>query len=165
MDFDSQIPRQTASLDQLMQLGRTPVKVERLSEFLNFYPNRKNAQILLHGFLNGFKVNYDGPRVSNDCNNLISARDHESQLEETKLKEVVAGRIAGPFNHKPFVNLRLSPIGLVPKKMGGGVCYDTCRIPRVTASIHLLIQNFRQFSTHRSIKFCLPLVKLEKVLY
>jgi hypothetical protein len=64
MDFDSQIPRQTASLDQLMQLGRTPVKVERLSEFLNFYPNRKNAQILLHGFLNGFRVNYDGPKFS-----------------------------------------------------------------------------------------------------
>jgi hypothetical protein len=54
-----------------------------LSEFLKLYPNRKDAQILLHGFLNGFKVNYDGPRVSNDCNNLISARDHESQLEET----------------------------------------------------------------------------------
>jgi hypothetical protein len=121
MDFDSQIRRQTASLDQLIQLGRTPVKIEMLSEFLKPYPNRKVAQILLHGFLNGFKVNYDGPRVSNDCNNLISARDHESQLEETKLKEVVAGRIAGPFNHKPFVNLRLSPIGLVPKKMGGGV--------------------------------------------
>ena len=121
MNFDSQIPRQTANLDQLMQLGRTPVKVERLSQFLKLYPNRKNAQILLHGFLNGFRVNYDDPRVSNDCNNLISAKDHEYQLEECFLKEVVAGRIAGPFNHKPFVNLRLSPIGLVPKNDGGGV--------------------------------------------
>jgi hypothetical protein len=45
-----------------MQLGRAPVKVERLSEFLKLYPNRKNAQILLHGFLNGFRVNYDGPK-------------------------------------------------------------------------------------------------------
>jgi hypothetical protein len=121
MNFDSQIPRQTASLDQLMQLGRTPVKVERLSEFLKLYPNRKDALILLHGFLNGFRVNYDDRRVSNDCNNLISASDHESQLEEHFCKEVAAGRIAGPFNHKPFVNLRLSPIGLVPKKDGGGV--------------------------------------------
>jgi hypothetical protein len=121
MNFDSQIPRQTASLDQLMQLGRTPVKVERLSEFLKLYPNRKDALILLHGCLNGLRVNYDDPRVSNDCNNLISARDHESQLEEHFCKEVAAGRITGPFNHKPFVNLRLSPIGLVPIKDGGGV--------------------------------------------
>ena len=104
-----------------MQLGRTPVKVERLSEFLKLYPNRKDALILLHGFLNGFRVNYDDRRVSNDCNNLISASDHESQLEEHFCKEVAAGRIAGPFNHKPFVNLRLSPIGLVPKNDGGGV--------------------------------------------
>ena len=121
MYFDSQIPRQTPSLDQLMQLGRTPVKVERLLKFLKLYPNRKDAQIILHGFLNGFRVNYDGLRVSNDCNNLISAKDHEYQLEECFFKEVVAGRIAGPFNHKLFVNLRLYPIGLVPKKDGGGV--------------------------------------------
>ena len=72
-------------------------------------------------FVNGFRVNYDGPCFSNDCNNLISGRDHESQLEETNFKEVVAGRIAGPFIHKPFVYLRFSPIDLVPKKDGGGV--------------------------------------------
>ena len=121
MNFDSQIPRQTASLDQLMQLGRTPVKVERLSKVLKLYPNRKDALILLHGFSNDFRVNYDDPRVANDCNILISERDHESQLEEHFCKEeVVAGHIAGPFNHKPFVNLRLSPLGLVPRKDGGG---------------------------------------------
>ena len=79
--------RQTASLDQLVQLGRTPVKVERLSEYLNLYPNRKDAHISLHGFLNCFRVNYDGPRVSSDCNNLISAREHASQLEETFSKK------------------------------------------------------------------------------
>ena len=65
-------------------------------------------------------LNYDGTRVSNDCNKLISARDHESQLEQNIIKEVVAGRIEGTFDHKPLVNLRMSPIGLVPKKDGRG---------------------------------------------
>lgn len=102
-----------------MQLGRTPINISKLSEFLNLYPNRKHAQILLDGFSNGFRVNYEGPRVSTECNNLISAKDHEFQLGEKIIKEVNAGRIAGPFHRAPFANLRLSPVGLVPKKDGG----------------------------------------------
>ena len=32
------------------------------------------------------------------------------------LKEIEMGKIAGPFNERPFANLRLSPIGVVRKK-------------------------------------------------
>ncbi|CAC5393622.1 unnamed protein product [Mytilus coruscus] len=51
-----------------------------------------------------------------NCSNLISTKQHESELEEKIIKEIQAGRIAGPFKNKPFSNLRLSPIGLVAKK-------------------------------------------------
>jgi hypothetical protein len=33
-------------------------------------------------------------------------------------KELAMGRIAGPFSVPPFPTLRVSPIGLVPKKNG-----------------------------------------------
>ena len=32
------------------------------------------------------------------------------------MKQVEAGRIAGPFNEQPFENMRISPFGLVVKK-------------------------------------------------
>ena len=35
------------------------------------------------------------------------------------LKEILAGRVAGPFESSPLLNLRVSPIGLVPKKTKG----------------------------------------------
>ena len=34
-------------------------------------------------------------------------------------KEVLAQRVAGPFNHPPFQNFRVSPIGVVTKKTPG----------------------------------------------
>ena len=35
------------------------------------------------------------------------------------MNEVNSGRIAGPFSYRPISNLRVSPIGLVPKKTIG----------------------------------------------
>lgn len=57
-----------------------------------------------------------GPRVATKCSNLKSARENELQIVEKVFKEIHAGRVAGPF--RSFPNLRLSPIGLVPKKDG-----------------------------------------------
>ena len=64
------------------QLGKTPINVKKLEELLEFYPNTVDEQILLDGFTFGFKVNYEGSRCSYDSINLISAREHEQQLEE-----------------------------------------------------------------------------------
>ncbi|CAC5362932.1 unnamed protein product [Mytilus coruscus] len=108
--------RQSPKAYRLMELGKTPIKVERLRHCLKSYPNKIDAHILLDGFTNGFKVNYMGPRQSVNCSNLISAKQQESELEEKIMKEIQVGRIAGPFKNKPFSNLRLSPIGLVAKK-------------------------------------------------
>ena len=40
---------------------------------------------------------------------LISASEHEQQLEETIYKEIREGRIAGPFCNKPFNNFVYPP--------------------------------------------------------
>ena len=99
-----------------MELGKTPIKANRLEYYLKFYPNQSDAKILIDGFTNGFKVNYQGPCVPLNCKNLISAEQHEGELQVKLAKEIEAGRIAGPFNERSFPNLRLSPLGLVAKK-------------------------------------------------
>jgi len=130
MDSDSmQSPHfQAPGASRLMDLGKTPIKTARLEHYLQFYPSRMDAHILLEGFTNGFKINYRGPRQSFDCSNLISARQHEAELGEKIEKEIQAVRIAGPFKQKPFSNLRLSPIGLVVEKPSPGSEKHGCRM-------------------------------------
>ncbi|KAM3912164.1 uncharacterized protein RB166_020655 [Leptodactylus fuscus] len=50
---------------------------------------------------------------------LKSARDLPSVLRDKICKEVSLGSIVGPFSSPPFHNLRVSPLGIVPKKESG----------------------------------------------
>lgn len=59
---------------------------------------------------------YEGPRKSTTASNLKSCQLNPDLVRQKLLKEVLLGRMAGPFKHPPFTNLRISPIGLVPKK-------------------------------------------------
>lgn len=68
--------------------------------------------------MEGFRLNYTGPRMTTDCRNLVSVFGNEVEVAKKLLKEINLGRIAGPFNNIPLFNLRLSPIGLCPKKDG-----------------------------------------------
>ena len=102
-----------------MELGKTPIKVDSLRHYLKIYPNRDDAFVLLDGFTSGFRVNYTDPRIAFNCKNVISAEQHEAELNVKMSKEIEAGLIARPFQDKPFSNLRLSPIGLVVKKPSG----------------------------------------------
>lgn len=71
------------------------------------------------GFVEGFKLEFEGERVSFQSENLLSARDNP-QVVETKLqKELEAHRLAGPFQSPPFSTFRVSPLGVVPKKTPG----------------------------------------------
>lgn len=51
--------------------------------------------------------------------NLKSVLTSPEAARQKVESEIVAGRIAGPFNSRPISNLRCSPIGLIPKKTGG----------------------------------------------
>lgn len=84
------------------------------------YPNKVVANRLIQGFSQGFKIHYHGPRLPTQCNNLKSADDHPNELKEKIYKEIQMGRIQGPFKQIPISNLRLSPIGLVPKGDNSG---------------------------------------------
>lgn len=85
---------------------------------LKNYADQNTAKELAEGFQFGFRLGYEGPRIGGETTNLKSVSDH---LDETKSKiqsEVELGRISGPFDSKPITNLRVSPIGLVPKADG-----------------------------------------------
>lgn len=102
----------------LYTLGKTPINLEALSYYLKFYPNQDVAKMLYHGFKNGFSLQYNGPRFPFDADNLQSVRKSPDIVREKIRKELAEGRIAGPFIGRPFPTLRISPLGLVPKKDG-----------------------------------------------
>ena len=83
------------------------------------YPKKSDATILSDGFQSGFKLNFEGPRIPIDCNNLKSIKDNPEIAKDKIMHEVKLGRIAGPFTTKPISYMRCSPIGLVAKKAGG----------------------------------------------
>ena len=80
------------------------------------YTNVEVSAILTEGFTYGFKLNYDGPRFGFECDNLKSINKRENEAISIAMKEVRLGRLAGPFLFKPFENLLVSPVGLIPKK-------------------------------------------------
>ncbi|MES9880226.1 MAG: reverse transcriptase domain-containing protein [Sedimenticola sp.] len=77
------------------------------------------AEFLVQGFTHGFSLNYQGPRQPRESRNLNSAITRPEVVRQKLSKEIVAGRVAGPFPSRPLPDLRVSPIGLVPKKVPG----------------------------------------------
>jgi hypothetical protein len=71
------------------------------------------------GFKHGFRLNYEGPREPRLCKNLKSVTQYPDIAQQKIEKEIKAGRVAGPFNYLPLINLKVSPIGIVPKKTIG----------------------------------------------
>lgn len=96
-------------------IPRTPIKAEVLKAFLSGY-DQLATEYLVNGFKEGFRLNFEGPRGFQDCSNLKSANDDPNNVELKLNKEILLGRIEGPFDQQPFVNLKISPLGLVPKK-------------------------------------------------
>ena len=86
-----------------------------LGKELKFYEPQK-ALTILNGFSFGFPLYYTGPRHPRDAHNLKSVRDRPEVVRQKIMKEVEAGRVAGPFDTRPLPALRVSPLGLVPKK-------------------------------------------------
>ena len=86
--------------------------------FLERYPDQKAASIIFEGFVQGFRIGYSGDRSATVSRNLLSVRRHPDVARENLWKEIQLGRIAGPFVSPPLANLRVSPIGVVPKSSG-----------------------------------------------
>ena len=102
----------------LYSLAKTPIKYDNLSVELRSYPLEQDRLQLLTGFKSGFSLQYSGPRKFRESQNLKSALEAPDLVESKLIKEIALGRVAGPFPTAPFPSLRVSPVGLVPKKDG-----------------------------------------------
>jgi len=99
-------------------LGQTPINILALEAAAATYPDQAAANLLTNGFRFGFLLRYSGPRVFSNCKNLLSIKGNEKLAYEIISKEIKLGRVAGPFTSRPLHTLRVSPIGLIPKKDG-----------------------------------------------
>ena len=96
----------------------TPVQIEKFRPLLCGYDVELTAT-LYFGFKFGFPLHFEGARVSFFANNLVSAQENPQIVSAKLFKECQAGQLAGPFDNPPFVNFRVSPLGVVPKKAPG----------------------------------------------
>ncbi|XP_077155697.1 uncharacterized protein LOC143818192 [Ranitomeya variabilis] len=90
-----------------------------MAPWLKLYPNKKAAQQLQAGFSDGFFIPFRLTRTPTLSHNLKSAREFPEILRQKIEKEVELGRIAGPFQSLPFKNMKISPLGIIPKKEPG----------------------------------------------
>ncbi|XP_069605972.1 uncharacterized protein [Ranitomeya imitator] len=97
----------------------TPVSVKSMEPWLSRYPNKPAAAQLSFGFSFGFFIPFIFSRKPQLSKNLKSARELPAILHDKLNKEIRAGRFQGPFDSLPFFNLRVSPLGIVPKKESG----------------------------------------------
>ena len=98
--------------------------------YLQLYDNASEANILSEGFQNGFRIDYEGPRQFYTCKNLKSAIENEEILLEKINTELSLKRFAGPYERPPFADLRVSPLGLVPKSDSGWRMITHLSFPR-----------------------------------
>lgn len=94
----------------------TPVKILNMLPWLHKYPEPLKAVVLRDGFLFGFHLPSFSGTGCRIFPNLPSVSIHLSVVCEKSDKELQAGRIAGQFSTPPFMNFRVLPLGIVPKK-------------------------------------------------
>ena len=81
--------------------------------------DKEKTEYLIEGFTHGFDIGYRGPtEIKQKSQNLKLTVGDEIELWNKVMKEVQAGRYAGPFEEIPFDSYIQSPIGLVPKDGG-----------------------------------------------
>ncbi|KAM3929144.1 LOW QUALITY PROTEIN: uncharacterized protein RB166_006928 [Leptodactylus fuscus] len=90
-----------------------------MSPWLDRYPNWEAAGILRDGFSFGFYIPFNFSPYPTFADNLRSCKANPGALRDKVAKEVSLGRFEGPFDAIPFSNLRVSPLGIIPKKEAG----------------------------------------------
>ena len=100
----------------LLERGPTPIRIEILEKGLEHYPKREDAEYLQLGFKYGFRIPALGLKRAFMAKILKSIKGMEGTVLEKINKEVREGRVLGPFQEPPIDNLRVSPLGIVPKK-------------------------------------------------
>ena len=94
----------------------THINVELLSNYLEGY---KDDDYIVSGFREGFKLQFDGPELSLNSSNSMSALDRPEVVKEKNNCEIKLQRLAGPFHSPPSQNFKISPLALREKQSSG----------------------------------------------
>ena len=65
------------------------------------------------------QIPFEGSKPSNEPPNLISAKHHPEIVDNNIKKEPSLNHISGPYDSPPFLEMVISPIGVIPKKQPG----------------------------------------------
>ena len=107
----------------------TPVKAERLRYYLANYDSNER-DFLYQGFAFGFRIPYQGPRISRMSRNHISAINNPLIVSRMIKEEIVAGRVLGPFTCPPCDPVICSPLALIPNEAGSFRLIHDLSFPR-----------------------------------
>ena len=102
-----------------LEKGPSTIKIKVLEKWLSTYPRNEDAKYLLDGFRYGFRILAEGESKVFIARNLPSIMGMEDIVQNKINKEVKEGRVLGSFSTPPIRNLRVSPLGIVPKKGPG----------------------------------------------
>lgn len=94
----------------------SPVMWQKILPWLLSYPDRQKAHVLINGFKDGFILPTFLEQGCKLVSNLKSVDDMHEVVREKILKEIQEGRFEGHFSSPPFINFRISPLDIVPKK-------------------------------------------------
>ena len=99
----------------------SPVLPSALDQMLQGYDVGKR-KLLVKGFSAVFEIGCLSLPVQNDkgVKNMRSAFEYPQVIDTKLAKEVALGRVLGPFDNQPTTPAyRISPLGVVPKKVPG----------------------------------------------
>ena len=106
-----------ASIEYVSKLSpTTPIDLPKLAFYLPDHPDRPSVDAVLTGLSQGFKIGFQGPWVSKEYPNPISARQNPHIISTNLLKQLQLSHTAGPFVSPPFPDFQVYLIGVVPKK-------------------------------------------------
>ena len=93
----------------------TPLRADKLSVALHFYPNRVWAGALVEGLRTGVQIGHNHVRLCKTARtNCRSAHDHPEVVNRYLANELALGRVAGPFP-ATLPGVMISRFGVIPK--------------------------------------------------
>ena len=95
----------------------TPLVSAAWYDLLLNYPSPPVVQFFMRGLLYGFHIGFDYSTtvLQSAKNNMHSALEHPHVVQEYLRKEVIEGRVAGPFRRELLPMAHISRFGVIPK--------------------------------------------------
>lgn len=102
------------------KIAKSPIDINVLKRELSYYSHPdKQIICILKGVTEGFSLHYSGPHISSEATNLKTSRQHPLVVRQNIYKELALKRVTEPFSNIPIDSLRVSLIGIIPKKKPG----------------------------------------------